>query len=168
MLDFAISIIGSIAVAIIGALAGGLIGYRSSKLQWESQLKLKKRNLASALILEMQEIEQTLKPYANAKNPSDFQSIYLENMVTSFYPDYGLYYEVKSELFVFNPELCNKIRIFYTDLLKAERGRRETFEKDHTARMRYAIDIAYEHSIRAFNAIPDVRVLLEREVAENR
>jgi hypothetical protein len=103
---------------LIGTLIGGLIGFVSARLLWRAQVRLQRKNLARAFLLEVRHLKRTLALFAGAfeKLPG------LTEIGTPIYGRDGLYYALQKEVAAFTPEVSEALYRFYMELLEAERA----------------------------------------------
>lgn len=103
---------------VLSAVAGGLIGFLSARMMWLSQERLRRKNLATGLALELTSMEKMLSGYAKIlSGPSLFK------IDTPVYPVTGLYRTFQREIFSFEPGLSRQLFEFYNRVLEAEQLR---------------------------------------------
>ena len=103
---------------VLTTVAGGLIGFLSARMMWLSQERLRRKNLATGLLLEITSMEKLLSGYANIlSGPALFK------IDTPVYPSIGLYRTFQREIFSFDAVLSRQLFQFYNRVLEAEQLR---------------------------------------------
>lgn len=103
---------------VLSAVAGGLIGFLSARMMWLSQEKLRRKNIATGLALELSAMQKMLSGYANILSGPGLYKI-----DTPVYPATGLYRIFQREIFSFEPSLSQELFEFYNRVLEAEQLR---------------------------------------------
>jgi hypothetical protein len=96
---------------VLTTVAGGLIGFLSARMMWLSQERLRRKNLATGLLLEITSMEKLLS------GPALFK------IDTPVYPSIGLYRTFQREIFSFDAVLSRQLFQFYNRVLEAEQLR---------------------------------------------
>jgi hypothetical protein len=127
-----IAVIGALG-AILGAIVGGLLSYLGSLRAYKNQLKNEQKNIANAILLDLQKIEKS--PTFFTAHKLYHESTYIINSYV--YPDQkthvpldnlydkdtGLYFYYIQDVTRLNSKLASDIYAFYNNLIAAENHR---------------------------------------------
>lgn len=143
---------------VLTTIAGGLIGFLSARMMWHSQERLRRKNIAIGLILEISSMEKMLSGYANILSG---QSLF--KIDTPVYPATGLYRILQREIFSFEPSLRRQLFEFYNRVLEAEQLRTLSPQDPRYSVMQQGAGLALT---RAVAQLPELVKALRREAGE--
>lgn len=143
---------------VLTTIAGGLIGFLSARMMWHSQERLRRKNIAIGLILEISSMEKMLSGYANILSG---QSLF--KIDTPVYPATGLYRILQREIFSFEPSLCRQLFEFYNRVLEAEQLRTLSPQDPRYSVMQQGAGLALTSAVAQ---LPELVKALRREAGE--
>ncbi|MBP2132631.1 hypothetical protein J2128_000552 [Methanomicrobium sp. W14] len=161
----------SVISGVFGVIFGAIFGHWSAVNLWNKQIKHVQKNVASGFLIEFDFLESMINDFLNKikeiedveVGPEDERNLKISyNILQLFkneiYSDIGTWNILKEKVYDLPTDLCQKLDIFYSYILSAERTRK-IFTEQPMIQYRERL---IEQLTNAKGLIPELRVLLEK------
>lgn len=147
---------------VLALVIGGVIGFYSSYLMWTVQMKHDREKIARAFYAEISSLETTLKAYSGlfTKDINGVSGHTTPIEIKQPFYSNGIFFDLRKEIFSFNPESSKDLFEFYMHLLRAEEFR----QIDHSNVLFKPLNTEMKMNIvKAYELLPHLKELLKRE-----